>query len=51
MRKNANVLYRGEKYKVLATKTLTIDGKEVKMLKLKHKKYDLWINADYVIEC
>lgn len=51
MRKNANVLYRGEKYKVLNTKTLTIDGQGVLMLKLKHKKYDLWVNACYTIEC
>lgn len=45
------VLYRGEKYKVINTKTLIIDGESVLMLKLKHKKYDLWVNSNYVIEC
>lgn len=51
MRKNSYVLYRGEKYKVIDTNTLTINGQGVLILKLNHKKYDLWVNSNYVIEC
>lgn len=45
------VLYRGEKYKVLETNMSTINGQNIIMLKLKHKKYDLWVNSKYVIKC
>ena len=45
------VLYRGEKYKVLETNNLEVNGQNVLMLKLKHKKYNLWVNSNYVVKC
>lgn len=45
------VLYRGEKYKVLETNSSVINGQNVLMLRLKHKKYNLWVNANYVVRC
>ena len=51
MKVNYDVLYRGERHKVLDVQLVFIDDKAVTLLRLKHKKYQLWVNLDYVIPC
>ena len=50
-KKGNEVFYRGAKYKVKGIKNMYINNKQVIMLNLAHKKYNLWVNVGYVIKC
>lgn len=45
------VLYRGQKYKILAIEKIKYGVNEVTMLTLNNKKYNMKVNEQYVIYC
>lgn len=45
------VLYRGQKYKVLSTEIIKCGISDVKMLILDNKKYTMKVNEQYVVYC
>ncbi len=49
--KNKEVLYRGQKYKVLSSREEIIGNNRVTFLVLNNKKYKMTVNAKYVIYC
>lgn len=51
IKNKTKIMYRGEKHTVRGIKTLTINGVSVIMLKIDHKRYDMWVNAEYSIKC
>lgn len=49
--RKTQILYRGQQYKIQEKKKEKINGETIIMLKIPHKKYDMWVNANYVILC
>lgn len=45
------VLYRGQKYKVLKLEKVLFGTEEANMLTLSNKKYKMLVNEKYVVYC
>lgn len=51
IKNKTKVLYRGQEYMIKGIKKMTINGVEVILLKIPHKKYNILVNAEYVVKC
>jgi hypothetical protein len=51
IKNKTKILYRGQEYTIKGVKKMNINGVEVTLLRLPHKKYNILVNADNVVKC